>query len=80
MLRGAIEVVEHGQQPLRDGPLRAIDLDLALLVGPATVVRVLGLNALEVVQELRLVVALVLLDGLVGLLRVEDLVDRQIIG
>src|SRR5690606_23980965 len=37
------------------------------------------LDALEVVQQLRLVVALLLLGRLVGLLGVEDLVDRELV-
>ncbi len=81
VLRGAVEIVEHGDEALGGLALRALDLDLALLLGAAAVVGVFGLEALEVVQQRRLQVGehSILCCGLTGLGGAEDVVDRQIV-
>ena len=81
MLLGAVEVVEHREEALRHRALGALELDLALLLGAATVVGVLRLQALEVVQQLRLEVGEhgVFSRGIRVLRSAQDVVDRELV-
>jgi hypothetical protein len=81
VLRGAVQFVEHRQQAFDGLALGALDLALALILGAAAVVGVLGLQTLEVVQEGRLEVGEhgILRGRIDVLLGAEDVVDGQFV-
>ena len=82
VLVGAVEVIEHRDKPLRDRALGALDLDLPLFLRAAAIVRVLGLQPLEVCQQRRLQVSeydILRGCGIRRLRGAEDVVDREVV-